>query len=247
MASIYQSVIANYIPWESGHRREFARNLLLQIYFTFVQSALMVSMLGLFAGAAIAVQTNFGLALLGTNDQLGKLLVFIIFREVTPLVASMLMIARSGTAVAAEMATIKVQQEVEALNIMGINVYHYVLAPRIFGGAVSLFCMACNFLFFAALGGWIGANVNSYFPLTQYITSVAQSIRTWDFLFFFLKTFIVGGVVMRIACNRGLSLQNAPFEVPIVPIRAVVAALTVGMGVHFTLSVMYYVIFGIDL
>ena len=78
MAGFYQSLIADWFPWEHGHRREFFRNLLLQIYFTFVQSVLMVSVLGLLSGMAIAFQTNFGLSLLGNNSQLGKVLVFVI-------------------------------------------------------------------------------------------------------------------------------------------------------------------------
>jgi phospholipid/cholesterol/gamma-HCH transport system permease protein len=239
--------IATYFPWEHGHRREFLRNFLLQIYFTFIQSLMMLAVLGLCSGIAIAFQANLGLSLLGTNDQLGKLLVIIVFREVTPLAAGLLLIARSVTAVASEMATIKVQQEIEALQIMGINVYHYLLAPRITAGMVSLFCMAATFWGFALLGGYFGANVNGYYPVSQYVTSIAQSLRTWDLLFFVLKTMIVGGVVIRTACQRGLSLQNAPFEVPIVTNRAVVDSLTLGMGIHFFLSAVYYVAFGVDI
>lgn len=240
--------VKHYLPWEGGHRREFVRNFLLQVYFTFNQAALMVAFLGLASGVAIAFQANLGLALLGgTGDQLGKLLVFIIFRELTPLAASLLLIARSGTAIAAEMATIKVQQEIEALNVMGISVYHYLLAPRIAAGMVSLFCMAATFWAFAMGGGYIGANFDTDFPATQYLTSIAQSLRPADFLLFPIKTMVVGAVVTQIACARGLSLQNAPFEVPIVTNRAVVDSLTAALGIHVTLSAGYYLLFGVDL
>lgn len=247
MLKITTRRLVSVIPWQAGHRREFLRNFLLQIYFTFVQSALMLTFLGLVSGIAIALQANFGLALLGNNNQLGKVLVFIVFREIAPLVSSMLIIARSGTAMAAEMATIKFQQEVEALNIMGISVYHYLLAPRITGAIVSLSCMAVLFLACALVGGWIGANYNANFPLSQYLTSIANAIRPADFLFFGLKTTIIGGVCAWTACNRGLSLRAAPFEVPIVTNRAVVDSLTFAMAIHFSLSILYYLLFGIDL
>ncbi len=236
-----------YFPWESGHRREFFRNFLLQTYFTFVQSIMMVSFLGLFSGITIAFQMNFGLALLGNNNQLGKILVFIVFREFTPLATSLILIARSVTAIASEMATIKVQQEIEALEVMGVNVFHYLLAPRIAAGAVSLFCMAMTFWIFALGGGWIGANYNDYFPLNQYFTSIAQAIRPADFPFFIVKTSVIGAIVTHIACKRGLSLQAAPFEVPIVTNRAVVDSLTIAMGIQFVISASYYVLFGVDL
>lgn len=241
------ALLNNYLPWGRGHRREFFKNFLMQIYFTFVQSAMMLAFLGLASGIAIALQANFGLSLLGNNNQLGKVLVFIIVREIAPLASSVLIIARSGTAMAAEMATIKFQQEVEALNLMGINVYHYILAPRIMSAMVSLLCMATTYLILAMLGGWIGANINGYFPLSQYITSVAQAIRPADFMFFVLKTVIVGGVIAQTCCQRGLSLKAAPFEVPIVTNRAVVDSLTLAMAIHFTLSIIYYIAYGIDL
>lgn len=208
---------------------------------------LMMAVLGLVSGMAIAFQTHFGLALLGNDNQLGKVLVFLVLRELTPLAASLILIARSVTAIAAEMATIKVQQEIEALHIMGISVYHYLLAPRIAAGMVSLFCMATTFWAFALLGGWIGANYGSYFPPSQYLTSIAQAIRPLDLPFFLLKTGLVGGICSFVACKRGLSLQAAPFEVPIVTNRAVVDALTMAIAAEGVLTAAYYVVFGIDL
>lgn len=241
------SHLLSYLPWRAGHRREFVRNFLLQVYFTFVQSWPMVMILGVGSGLAIAFQANMGLAFLGSDNQLGKLLVFIVFRELTPLAASLLLIARSVTAMAAELATIKVQQEVEALQVMGISVYHYLLAPRVAGGVVSLFCMAVAFWACALVGGYLGANFGADYPVDHYLTSIARSLKPADFLVFALKTFIVGGVVTRIACARGLSLVNAPFEVPIVTNRAVVDSLTAALAIHLSLSVAYYVMFGVHL
>lgn len=247
MLASFRTKIGEYIPFERGHRVEFFKNFLMQVYYTFVQSLQMLAFLGLASGAAIAFQTQFGLTLLGTNNQLGKILVFILFREVTPLACAMLLIARSITAVASEMATVKVMQEVEALHIMGININHYLLAPRIASGAVSLFCMAVAFWAFALLGGWFGANISSYYPVSQYLNGIAQATRASDFLLFTLKTMLVGGIVSRIGCMRGLSVHGAPFEVPIVTNRAVVDSLTAALGIHFALSITYYVIFGLDL
>jgi phospholipid/cholesterol/gamma-HCH transport system permease protein len=237
----------HYLPWEAGHRREFLRNFLLQVYYTFVQALPMQVVLGLFSGAAISFQADFGLAFLGNNNQLGKLLVLIVFREFTPLATSLILIARSVTAIASELATNKVQQEVEALQVMGISVYHYLLAPRIAAGAVSLFCMAVTFWGLALWGGWLGANFNGFFPLDQYLNSVSQAIRPADFPFFVVKTALIGAVVTHLGCKRGLSLQAAPFEVPIVTNRAVVDCLTVAIAIHGFLTAAYYVIFGVDL
>jgi len=243
LPGIYQKLTL-YLPWEAGHRGEFAQNFLLQVYFTFVQSAAMVALLGLSSGVAIAFQANLGLSLVGTHEQLGHLLVAFIFREIAPFAARLILIARSITAIAADLATIKVQQEVEALEMMGISVYHYLIAPRLAACTVSLFCMAALFWGTALFGGWIGANIGAPYPFGPYLTSVAQAIRPIDLPFFVLKSAAIGFLIARIACARGLSLHNAPFEVPIVTNRAVVDALTATIGVQLALSAAQYMLLG---
>ena len=172
---------------------------------------------------------------------------FVLFRELTPIACSIILIARSATAMAAELATIKVQQEIEALHVMGISVYHYLLAPRIVASMISLFCMAVIFWMFSIAGGWLGVNYDGHMPIDQFLNSIALSIRPGDLLFFALKALTLGGAVAYIACSRGLSLKNAPFEVPIVTNKAVVDALTAAISINLAFSVLFYLVHGITL
>ena len=236
-----------YLPWRVGHRSEFLKNFLLQVYFTFVQSTYMLMFLGFCAGVTVSFQSNMGLSLLGGDSQVGRILVFVLFRELTPIACSIILIARSATAMAAELATIKVQQEIEALHIMGISVYHYLLAPRIVASMVSLFCMAIIFWIFSIVGGWLGVNYDGHMPIDQFLNSIALSIRPGDLLFFGLKTLTLGAAIAYIACTRGLSLKNAPFEVPIVTNKAVVDALTAAISINVAYSVLFYLIHGFTL
>jgi phospholipid/cholesterol/gamma-HCH transport system permease protein len=91
-----------------GHRREFITILLRQTYFTFVQSIGISIGLGFLAGMVFSLQAHWGLAMFGGQDKLGELLVYVIFREITPVATALLLIARSVTAVASELATMKV-------------------------------------------------------------------------------------------------------------------------------------------
>lgn len=236
-----------YLPWRAGHRSEFLRNFLLQVYFTFVQSIYMLMFLGFAAGVVISFQSNMGLSLLGGDNQVGKILVVVLFRELTPLACSIILIARSATAMASEMATIKVQQEIEALKVMGISIYHYLLAPRIAASMISLFCMAVIFWGSSLIGGWFGVNYSGHMPVEQFLNSVSLSIRPGDIFFFAAKAISLGGAISWIACNRGLSLRNAPFEVPIVTNKAVVDALTAAIGINLAYSTLFYLIHGFAL
>ena len=108
----------DFFPLEKGARKEFFHNFLIQVYFTFVQSIPMVTAIGLMLGMLGAYQVSLGLAFLGTNDHIFSFLIIVIFREVVPLGAALLLVARSVSAVSSELATNKVQREIDAYEVM---------------------------------------------------------------------------------------------------------------------------------
>lgn len=228
-------------------RREFLRVLLTQIYFTFVDAIPLLALLGSVTGLALAFQARIGLSFIGGNDSLGQIIVYVLFREAAPLISSIILITRSVTAVASELATMKVGREIEALTVMGINISEYLLAPRLLAGNISLFLMTITFTYFSMIGAWIGANFTSYFPVTAFISSIMNSMAATDFLFFFLKTNLIGYAVMKIACLRGLSLSSGAFEVPIVTNRAVVDCLFAAFFLQGMVSGLFYMLVGIKL
>jgi phospholipid/cholesterol/gamma-HCH transport system permease protein len=232
---------------QKGKLLEFLKVLLMQIYFTFYQAIPLMSVLGIGTGLALSFQARMGLSMLGGNEQLGQILVIILFREAAPLISSLMIITRSVTAVASELATMKVNREIDALAMMGIDVNAYLLRPRIMAGNISLFLMSFTFTLFSIAGAWLGANLNSYFPLGQFISSMGQSISFVDFIFFFLKTNLIGYIVFRMACTRALSLRSGPFEVPIVTNKAVVDGLFAAIALQIVFSTSFYLIVGIHL
>lgn len=228
-------------------RREFLRVTLTQVYFTFIQAVPLLLIIGIAAGIAVSFQAKAGLSITGGHSHMGKILVVILLREVCPLFASLLLITRSVTAVASELATMKVGLEIEALEVMGIPVNDYILRPRIWAGTIAIFCMAYGLFLSSLFGAWLGANFTSYFPLEQLMGSLASSIFPEDIFFFILKTTIIGALVMRIACMRGLSLQKASFEVPIVTNMAVVDCLFIALFAQALISGLLYLIVGVGL
>ena len=239
--------IKSYFPKDSGKRKEFLHVFLMQCYFTFFQAIPIMALLGTFAGIAVSFQAKMGLALLGGHENLGKILVVVLFREMAPLIGSIVIITRSVTAVASELATMKVNSEIESLDYMGININQYLLGPRILAGTFSILAMSICFLIFSIIGSWVGANWSSYYPFGQFLSSVAMSIRPSDFLFFIFKTTLIGTIVFKVACDRGLSLRSASFEVPIVTNRAVVDSLFLAISMQGIISLFFYLIVGVNI
>ena len=233
------------IQKKRGQRREFLTILLRQSYFTFVQSIFITGCLGFLCGVVFSFQAHWGLSFFGGQDKLGELLVYVIFREITPMATALLLIARSVTAVASELATMKVTSEIEALEVLGIDNYTYLFGPRVFAGALSLFCMALIFWTASVFGSWFGSNVTGYLPFSQLISAVTRAVTLPDLFFFTLKTVIGGGFFFYLACRRSMLIEGSSFEVPIATNQAVVDALIASFTCHFFFSALFYLTFGI--
>src|SRR5690606_35674705 len=106
------------------------------------------------SGAIVILQSSVNFSLLGGGTLLGDLMVGIIIRELAPLLTALIVIARSGTAVASEIGNMRVNREIEALEAMGIHPLSYIVFPRLMGGVVSVVCLAVYFVLIAALGGF---------------------------------------------------------------------------------------------
>ncbi len=239
--------LLEYIPHDRGQRQEFLRVFLRQTYYTFNQAIPLMGILGVFAGLSVAFQARLGLSFIGGNDSLGQIVVVVLVRELAPLMSSLVLIARSATAVASELATMKVQQEIEALLAMRINVKQYLLGPRLLAATLSIFCMAICFVFAGIVGAWFGANFWSYYPLFQFLNSISLSLAPADIFFFIAKTTLIGTGIFMVAIKSGMSLHKAPFEVPIVTNKAVVDALFIAIALQIFFSGIFYLWIGLKM
>lgn len=231
-----------------NHGQEFLKVMLQQTYFTFIQALPLVVVIASIVGAAVAFKARFTLSFMGSDsNKLGEILVFVLFRELTPLLTALLVIARSVTAVASELATMTVQKEIEALEFIGIDINQFLLAPRICAGVISLFCLSFCFWIISLAGSWISINWFSYWPIDRFLGVISSSIMPMDILFFFLKGIVTGAVIFFMASRTGLSVKGASFEVPIVTNKAVVDALFVAIGIQILLSAIFYLSFGIKI
>ena len=154
LSMIYFSIRAAVFDQAQGIRSVITV-ISAQIYFTGVQALPLISVLALASGSIVIMQSNMQLTLLGGAEMIGNLLVVIIVREISPLLTALVVIARSGTAVASELGNMKVNRETEALELMGINPLSYIVFPRLVGGVLSVLALAFYFIVVALIGGFL--------------------------------------------------------------------------------------------
>lgn len=211
-----------------------------QIYFTGFQALPIISVLALASGSIVIMQSNLQLNFLGGNEMIGNLLVVIIVREISPLLTALVVIARSGTAVASEIGNMRVNKEIEALESMSINPLSYIVFPRLIGGLISVMCLAFYFIVVSLIGGFIVTKLVHDMPLAFYLDSLAQAFAGEDVILFVVKNAFSGIFIFVICCYQGFSVKRSPHEVPQVTTRAVMNSILYVMGFNLTVTTLFY-------
>lgn len=245
---IYVSVRSTFFGTTQGHSnvkqyelRQVFSVVSMQIYFTGCQALPMITVLALAAGGVAILQSSAQLSLLGGTAMLGNILVVTIVRELGPLITALIVIARSGAAVASEIGNMRVNREIEALEVMGINPMSYIVFPRIAGGVISVLCLAFYFNAISLIGGFFVSRAIHDLPFSFYFDSLANAFVFEDVILFFVKNGFSGMMIFAVACNQGLSVQMSSHEVPQVTTRAVVHSIVAVTSFNLIVSVLFYV------
>jgi phospholipid/cholesterol/gamma-HCH transport system permease protein len=226
------------------HRAQGFRTILgvvgSQIYFTGYQALPLISVLAMAVGGVVVMQSGSQFNLLGGTSFIGQLMVIVVVREVGPLLTALIVIARSGTAIASELGNMKANREIEALETMGINTSSFIVFPRIAGGIISVVCLAFYFIAAAMIGGYLMARITQNVPLDFYMDSIAQAFAEADVYLFLLKIVFSGAIIFTVCCYQGLQVTQGPHEVPQVTTKAVVNSIIYCMGFNLAVTTIYY-------
>lgn len=236
---VYLSLRAALKDQSQGLRNIF-NVVSMQVYFTAWQAMSIIAVLAVGVGSVLILQGLKNLALLGGTDGLGSLLIAVIVRELGPLLVALIVIARSGTAVASEIGTMKVNREIDALVSLGIHPLSYIVFPRLVGGTVSVVCLAFYFNVFALLGGFLVIRPFTNVPFEFYIQILSTSFEISDIAVFFAKNLISGALIFTIPCYLGLQVKRSPHEVPQVTTKSVVSSIFYIIVFHFAVTILYY-------
>lgn len=193
----------------------YGRSVVSQIRFTAVSAFPLTAVIATAIGIVVIVEANAAAVALGATDTLARLLATIVVREAGPLLAAILVLARSGTAIAAEVATSRVLGEADALEALGVNPLHYIVLPRIAGVAISVACLT---LFFNAIVLWTaGLTATTYLQalaLDKYIESLRLVLHPADVLESLGKGAISGATIAACCTFAGLQARRSPSEIP---------------------------------
>ena len=236
----YSSIRLGLLDQKRKGAFETMRVLFSQVYYTGVEAMPIVAIMATMTGALFIIQAHDQLSKVGGGNMIGDLMIMVIFREASPLISALVVIARSGTAVASELGNMMVNREVEALESLGINPLSYIVFPRLLGGVVSLLCLSFYFSAFAILGGYFVGQFFHQMPFAFYMDNIAKALSFDDVLIFLFKNTFSGLIIFVVCCYQGLQVKNSPHEVPQVTTKAVVNSIIYVMGFNAMVTLLVY-------
>lgn len=197
------------------------------------------ALLGFLIGLILAFQSAIAMKKFGAEIFVADLVVISLFRELGPLITAFVLAARSGSAFAAELGTMKINEEIDALTTMGLDPVQFLAVPRVIAAVFVIPLLTLFNHLFGLIGcGLVMSSLG--FPPVTYFNQIQQAASLGDLVGGLLKTFVFGVLIAGIGCLRGLQTGTGASAVGDSATKAVVSgiiAIVVSDGVF---AVVYY-------
>jgi phospholipid/cholesterol/gamma-HCH transport system permease protein len=200
-----------------------------------------VALIGFLLGLILSFQSLIPMRRFGAEIFIADLLGMSLLRELGPLMAAIMLTARSGSAFAAEIGTMKVNEEVDALATMGLEPMRFLILPRVVAAVivVPVLAMLMNA---AGLAGGAVMFLSLDFPLSLYVSRIAEMVSIGDFLGGIFKGFVFGVIVAAVGCQRGLETGKGAGAVGLSTTSAVVSGITLIAVIDGIFAVVFYML-----
>lgn len=192
------------------------------------------------SGMIIALQVTDKMVEQGAVNYIGTLITLVIVREIAPIMGSFAIISMVGSSMAAEIATMKVTEQVDAIKVSGVNPITYLITPRVIAG----FCIMPSVIIIAALvgiaGGYLSVKAMIEMNFSAYLDSVWRGLFEKDIWVAVLKSSIFGGIIALISSTSGYRTEGGAIDVGIATTNAVVYSFITIVIVDFIISYMFF-------
>jgi phospholipid/cholesterol/gamma-HCH transport system permease protein len=174
-----------------------------QLYYIGASSTTIILLVGFFTGMVLGLQSYHALVKLGAQGAIGTLVALSLVRELGPVLTAIMITARAGSAITAEIGVQRISEQIDALDTMRIDPMRYLISPRIVAAIISFPLLTALFDLIGILGGYIsavvllGANAGTYFHRVQ------ASLDMKDLMDGFVKSVVFAVIVVTVCCYQG--------------------------------------------
>jgi phospholipid/cholesterol/gamma-HCH transport system permease protein len=193
-----------------------------QAYMIGVKSFIVVSLTALFTGLAMSLQISRELVTFGADTAIGGVVSLALIREIGPITAGVMVAGRVGSSIAAELTTMMVTEQIDALKVMRVDPVKFLVAPRYAAALVMMPTLSTYAMFVGLLAGIVIAKGAANVSPDTFLDSVKQTILDRDFTVHYIKSLINATIIIMFSCAIGLNTRGGAEDVGIATTRAIV-------------------------
>jgi phospholipid/cholesterol/gamma-HCH transport system permease protein len=196
--------------------------VLLAMDFIGVESLFIISLTGMFSGMVLALQMTYSLRQFGAESVVGSVVAISLAREISPVFAGLMVTARAGSAMAAELGNMRVTEQIDALTTMAVSPVQYLLSPRLLAAVIMLPLLCILYSCIGMVGAWLVAVQTLGVDLGLFLDNIEKYLLPADFYMGLTKSATFGFLICAISCNQGFNASGGAKGVGEATTRAVV-------------------------
>jgi len=218
------------------YARLFGRALMEMGYF----SLPVVALTAIFTGMVLALQSYTGFSRYSAQSAVPNIVVLSITRELGPVLAGLMVAGRIGAAMAAELGTMRVTDQIDALETLSTDPMKYLVAPRLLAGVIALPALVVVADILGVLGGFIVSTASLGFNAATYLTNTMNFMRTEDVVSGLVKAAVFGFVIALMGCYQGYNSRGGAQGVGAATTNAVVSASILILALDYVLTELFF-------
>jgi len=196
--------------------------LMLAMDFLGVQSMFIVALTGVFSGMVLALQMTYQLRQYGAEGVVGVVVAVSLAREIAPVFAGLMVTARAGSALAAELGNMRVTEQIDALTTMAVSPEQYLLSPRLLAALVMQPLLCVLYACVGMVGAWLVAVTGLGVDPGIFLANIEKGLMPSDFYMGIVKSAVFGFLISAISCSQGFYASGGAKGVGDATTRAVV-------------------------
>lgn len=217
--------------------------LVRQLYEVGWRSQLVVIVTGMFTGAVLTAQTYFQFSKLGMKSAVGSVVAVALFRELGPVLTGLMVAGRVGASFAAELGTMKVTEQIDALRSLGVHPNDYLVVPRVLALLISMPLLVAESVGLAILASYFVGTQLLDISAPYYAENIYRYVGSRDIKMALVKGFCFAVVIAFVSCHQGLHAKEGAVGVGRAPTEAVVICSLGILIINFFLTFLLNMLF----
>jgi len=203
----------------------FWKELVRQMYDIGIGSLLIVALICIFIGAVTAIQFNYQLdGTLVPKYYIGYIVRDITLIEMAPTITCLVLAGKVGSNMASELGGMRQKEHIDAMDIMGVNTYNYLIGPKILGGIMVIPMLVTVGAFISIVGGFIASVPTGMLPEEQYIRGLNSFFVPFNVILMLIKAVVFSFILTSVSCYQGYYVKGGSIELGKASTNAVVVS-----------------------